>query len=178
MVFYFLYFGIPKILLKKQKRGKAIKMYIHYHKTFILYPKKNMKIHLTRLDKAFHMQASNEAGNTVTSDGAESIGGSGQGMRPMEMLISSLGSCSAIDVIQFLKKMRQPLEHIELEIDAERDPDNVPSLFTRINLHYTLKGDLDPKKTEKAISLSVDKYCSVARILEKTAEISWSYTLI
>ena len=137
-----------------------------------------MKIHLTRLDNAFHIQASNEAKNTVISDGAESIGGSGQGMRPMEMLLSSLGSCSAIDVIQFLKKMRQPLEHIELEIDAERDPDNVPSLFTKINIHYTLKGDLDAKKTEKAISLSVDKYCSVARILEKTAEISWSYTLI
>lgn len=137
-----------------------------------------MKIRLTRLDKSYHMRASNEAGNTVTSDGAESIGGSGQGMRPMEMLISSLGSCSAIDVIQFLKKMRQPLEHIELEIDAERDPDKVPSLFTKIHIHYILKGKLDSKRTEKAISLSVDQYCSVARILEKTAEISWSYEIV
>lgn len=137
-----------------------------------------MKIRLTRLDQAYHMQASNEAGNTLTSDGAESIGGSGQGMRPMEMLISSLGSCSAIDVIQFLKKMRQPLEHIELEIDAERDPDKVPSLFTKIHIHYLLKGALNPKKAEKAISMSVDQYCSVARILEKTAEISWSFEIV
>jgi putative redox protein len=137
-----------------------------------------MKIQLTRLDDAFHMQASNEAGNTVLTDGSEKIGGSGKGMRPMEMLIASLGSCSAIDVIQFLKKFKQPLEHIELEIDAERDPDNVPSLFTKVNIHYRLKGDLDPKRTEKAISLSVDKYCSVSRILEKTAKISWSYEIV
>lgn len=137
-----------------------------------------MKIQLKRLDQAFHMQATNEAGNTVTSDGAEKIGGSGKGMRPMEMLISSLGSCSAIDVIQFLKKMRQPLEHIELEIDAERDPEAVPSLFTKVHIHYRLKGALDTRKAEKAVSMSVDKYCSVARILEKTAEISWSVEVL
>ncbi len=137
-----------------------------------------MKIQLTRLDQAFHMQASNEAGNTVLTDGSEKIGGTGKGMRPMEMLIASLGSCSAIDVIMFLKKFKQPLEHIELEIDAERDPDSVPSLFTKVNIHYRLKGELDPNRAEKAVSLSVDKYCSVSRILEKTAEISWSFEIV
>lgn len=136
-----------------------------------------MKIQLKRKDQAFHMEARNEAGNTVSSDGAEKIGGNGKGMRPMELLIASLGSCSAIDVIQFLKKMRQPLDHLEMEIEAERDPDNVPSLFTKVHIHYLLWGELDEKKVERAVKMSVDKYCSVARILEKTAEISWSYEL-
>lgn len=136
-----------------------------------------MTITLKRLDNAFHMEATNEDGQRVQSDGAPSIGGSHKGMRPMEMLISSLGSCSAIDVINFLKKMRQPLDDIQLRIEAQREEDKAPSLFTEVHIHYILTGDLDPKKAEKAISMSVDKYCSVARILEKTAQITWSFEL-
>ena len=136
-----------------------------------------MKITLKRLDDAYHMEATNEAGLSVQSDGAEKIGGHNRGMRPMEMLISSLGSCSSIDVINFLRKMRQPLQDIQLEIQAERDPDHTPSLFTSIHLAYHLFGNLDEAKAKKAISMSVDKYCSVARILEKTATITWSYTI-
>lgn len=136
-----------------------------------------MRITLHRLNDAYHLEARNESGQTVQSDGATSIGGSHLGMRPMEMLISSLGSCSAIDVISFLRKMRQPLEDIQIRIEADREADQTPSLFTEVRMHYILKGSMDPKKVEKAISLSVDKYCSVARILEKTARITWSYEL-
>jgi len=134
-----------------------------------------MKITLKRLDDAFHMEATNEAGLSVQSDGSEQIGGHNRGMRPMEMLISSLGSCSSIDVINFLRKMRQPLQDIRMDIQAERDPDQTPSLFTTVHITYHLYGNLDETKVEKAVSMSVDKYCSVARILEKTATITWSY---
>lgn len=137
-----------------------------------------MQIEIKRLDDAFHLQATNESGNTVESDGAESIGGSGKGMRPMQMLLSSLGSCSAIDVINFLRKQRQPLADIKLIITGEREADKVPSLFTHVHVHYQLFGDLNEKKAEKAIALSMDKYCSVARILEKTAKITWDFEII
>lgn len=136
-----------------------------------------MKIEIKRLDKAFHLQASNENGNTIESDGAESIGGSGKGMRPMQILLSSLGACSSIDVINFLQKQRQPLDDIRITLTGERDPDNVPSLFTEVHVHFELFGDLDEKKVEKAVSLSMEKYCSVARILEKTAKITWDFTI-
>ncbi len=136
-----------------------------------------MKITLKRLDQAFHLAAVNENGNKVESDGAPEIGGSHKGMRPMQMVLSALGSCSAIDVINFLKKMRQPLEDIQLEVTAQRDKDAVPSLFTDIHLHYMLYGPLDDRKVERAISMSVDKYCSVARLLEKTAKITWDYEI-
>jgi len=136
-----------------------------------------MEIKLKRLDDAFHMLAINEDGSTVESDGSPDIGGSHKGMRPMQMVLSALGSCSAIDVIQFLRKMRQPLLDIELTITAQREPDKTPSLFTDIHLHYRLHGPLDSKKVERAISLSVDKYCSVARLLEKTAHITWEYEI-
>lgn len=136
-----------------------------------------MKVTIRRINDQVHLEAINEQGNRVQADGASHIGGQGLGMRPMEMLLSALGNCSAIDVIEFLRKMRQPLEKLEIEIDGTREEGKHPALFTDIHLHYKLTGDLDPKKVEKAIALSVDTYCSVARIVEKTAKISWSYSL-
>jgi putative redox protein len=65
-----------------------------------------------------------------------------------------------------------------MEINGERVEGEVPSLFTKINIHYELYGDLDPKKAERAIQLSVEKYCSVGKIIEKTAEITWSYEIV
>lgn len=137
-----------------------------------------MKITLERIDQAYHMVATNDSGNTVETDGSPAIGGGNKAMRPMQMLIAALGGCSSIDVINLLEKMRQPLEDIKMEINGERVEGEVPSLFTKINIHYKLYGDLDEKKAEKAIKLSVEKYCSVGMIIEKTAPISWSYEII
>ncbi len=136
-----------------------------------------MKITFKRLDEDYHIQAMNDNGNTIETDGAEDIGGAKQGMRPMQLVLSALGSCSAIDVVQFLRKMRQPLEDIQMEVTAEREADKTPSLFTAVHIHYKLFGALNPQKVERAIEMSVDKYCSVARILEKTAAISWDYEI-
>ena len=137
-----------------------------------------MNIKLERIDKAYHMLATNDTGNTVETDGSPKIGGSNKAMRPMQMLIAALGGCSSIDVINLLEKMRQPLEDIKIDIQADRVPDQVPSLFTKINIHYLLYGDLDEKKAEKAIQMSVEKYCSVGLIVGKTAPITWSYEII
>ena len=137
-----------------------------------------MKINLERIDKAYHMRAINEEGNTVETDGSPKIGGGNKAMRPMQMLVAALGGCSSIDVINLLEKMRQPLEDIKMEIIGDRVPDQVPSLFTKINIHYTLYGDIDESKAERAIQLSVEKYCSVGMIIEKTAPITWSYEII
>ncbi len=136
-----------------------------------------MRIEIERLNQDYHLRATNEEGIIVEADGAASIGGQGKGMRPMQMLIASLGSCSAIDLVLFLRKMRQPLVDLKIRIDAEREKDKNPALFTDVHLHYMVWGDLDPTKVEKAITMSVDQYCSVARIIEKTAKITWSYAL-
>ncbi len=135
-----------------------------------------MKVTLKRLDDAFHMQASNEEGLTVESDGSPAIGGKNQAMRPMQMVLSALGSCSSIDVIHLLNKQRQPLEDIEIELTAQR-ADAVPAVFTDIQVHYKLYGPLDEKKVERACRLSMEKLCSVSKMLEKAVNITWSYEL-
>ncbi len=137
-----------------------------------------MEIEIKRLNQLFHLEAQNVEGRRVQSDGSPAIGGENLGMRPMELLLSSLGSCSAMDVIHFLKKMRQPLEDIHIQVRGERDPGEVPSLFTHIHIHYKLFGKLDPRKAERAIRMSTEKYCSVSRHLEKSVSISWDYSIL
>lgn len=125
------------------------------------------------------MMAENESGNTIEMDGSPKIGGENLGARPMEVLLMSLAGCSSIDVISILKKMKQDVSNYRVEVEAEREADKIPSLFTEIHLKYIFEGEnLDTAKLERAIQLSADKYCSVSKILEPTAKITWSYEVV
>ncbi len=136
-----------------------------------------MKITLQRLNDAVHFEAKNDDGNSIHLDGSPDVGGEGKGVRPMQALLMSLAGCSSIDVVSLLKKMRQPLEDMRVEVNGERDTGEVPAVFKKIHLTFFLKGDLDEAKVAKAIGMSVEKYCSVAKMLEGTAEISWDYVI-
>jgi putative redox protein len=137
-----------------------------------------MKISVERVNNACHMVATNDDGNIVHIDGSPDAGGLNQGFRPMQLLAAAAAGCSSIDIIGILEKQRQELIHLKIDVEAEREEGKIPSLFTNIHLHYVLEGDLDDGKVKKAIELSLDKYCSVVRILEKTAQVSYSYEII
>ena len=114
------------------------------------------------------------SGHSIVLDGAEQHGGRNLGIRPMETVLIGLGSCSAFDVVLMLKKGRQRVTDCEVEIEAER-ADSVPAVFTRIHLAYKISGkELSEKKVQRAVSLSVEKYCSVSKMLEQSVEISHS----
>lgn len=134
-----------------------------------------MQIKVRRLNNATHLEATNEEGGTLQMDGSPTIGGQNLGMRPMQVLLSSLAGCSAMDIISILKKQRQPLEDIQFTLDGIRDEEAVPSLFKDIHITYQLYGDLDEEKVKRAIELSLEQYCSVAKTLEKTAKITYSF---
>ena len=136
-----------------------------------------MKLSLHRLDDAFHMQAVNEDGLTVETDGTPAIGGHNKALRPMQMVLAALGSCSSIDVIHLLNKQRQPLRDIKVDITAQR-ADAIPAVFTDIQVHYQLFGEVDPKKADRACRLSMEKLCSVSKMLEKSVNITWSMELL
>lgn len=137
-----------------------------------------MSITLKRLNDAYHMQATNESGEQFEMDGSPAIGGDNLAMRPMQVLLAALGGCSTIDVVSILKKLREPLEDIEVKISGDREAGQVPAVYTSMHLHYILTGNLKPEKVEKAITLSVEKYCSVGMMLEKAAPITWSYEIV
>lgn len=137
-----------------------------------------VKIELHRLDQDYHMEAVNEAGRTIQMDNSVESGGHNLGMRPMQVLLAAMGACSAIDVISILRKQREDLKDIKITVTGEREKDAVPSLYTEVHAHYKLFGNISKDKAEKAVALSVDKYCSVARTLEKTAKVTYSFEII
>jgi len=137
-----------------------------------------IKIELNRLNDAFHMEAVNEQGSKVHIDASPDIGGQNLGMRPMQMLLAAMGGCSVIDIINILKKQRQDLKDVKVTVTGEREQGAVPSLYTEVHAHFRLYGNLDKDKVEKAVSLSVEKYCSVAKTLEKTAKVTYSFEVI
>jgi putative redox protein len=136
-----------------------------------------MKIKLERKNQAYHFEALNESGQSVQIDANPAIGGENKGARPMELLIMGLGGCSAIDIVSILKKQKIEPDSVNIEIEAHREADATPSLFTDIHIKFIFKGNIDAGKAERAIQLSLDKYCSVAKTLEKTAKITSSYTI-
>ncbi len=88
-----------------------------------------------------------------------------------------LAGCAVIDFILILKKQRQILEDIRITIDADRVKDRTPSPYEKIHMLFHLKGDLDPKKVDRALSLSIDKYCSVAEMVKSTAAITYDFKI-
>jgi putative redox protein len=132
-----------------------------------------MLIQLQKQDGNFHFVASNESNKKIDIDASPAIGGEDKGVRPMEMLIMGLGGCSGIDVINILKKQKIELKKLNINIDAQREADAIPSLFNKIHLDFIFDKEVDQNKAQRAVDLSMEKYCSVAKTLEKTAKIDY-----
>ena len=100
------------------------------------------------------------------------------GVRPSEMLLVALASCSAVDVVEILRKKRMPISHMEITAESEHDPDP-PWTFRKIKVTYRLKGaNLTPKGVAQAIELSETKYCSVAATVGGTAKIETHFEIL
>ncbi len=135
-----------------------------------------MKITLKKTG-SLGFSATTESGHTLLLDGSPDHGGNNQGPRPMEMVLVALGSCSGIDVSLILLKSRQQVSDITIEVVAER-ADAIPSVFTSVHVSYNITGaGLDTTKVARAVSLSMEKYCSVTRMLEPTVKITHSYSV-
>jgi len=113
----------------------------------------------------------NAAGATGVIDGPADLGGENAGLRPMETLLSALAGCSAMDVLHIMKKQRQNPERLEVEVEAER-ADAIPAVFTRIHLRFKGYGPIELEKLQKAIELSIEKYCSVSKMLQPAVKVT------
>src|SRR5882672_5535556 len=107
------------------------------------------------------------SGHAVVIDGPADIGGRNLGPRPMEMMLLSVGSCSAVDVIHILKKARQAVTDCVVEVKGER-AETDPKVFTAIHLHFVVTGrELAENHVKRAVELSADKYCSASIMVAK-----------
>lgn len=139
-----------------------------------------MKVELIRKDDAFHFEAKGASGVVNHIDANVDIGGHNQGARPMEMLLMGLGGCTAIDVILILKKQRQQIDDLKITVEGERVKieGTEMSPFRKINIHFAFKGVIDKEKAERAIKLSMEKYCSATAQFSPSAEITHSFEVI
>lgn len=118
------------------------------------------------------------SGHAIVMDGSAEAGGRNMGVRPMEMLLLGMGGCSSFDVVGILKKSRAELLDCTVELEAER-AEETPMVFTRIHAHYIVSGrGLTAAAVERAIELSIGKYCSASIMLGKTAKITHDYEII
>ena len=136
-------------------------------------------ITLKRIDNDYQFETIDEAGQVMTMDILEDQGGHGNGVRPMQALLSALGGCSGVDVVMILKKQKETLEHYEMVITGERAVGKEPALWETVHIVFKLKGSITKEKAEKACALSIDKYCSVAATLRAAgAVITWEVEIL
>ena len=104
--------------------------------------------------------------------------GRSPGPSPMELVLIGMGGCSGYDVVHILEKGREAIEDVAVELEAERAQQE-PKVFTRIHMHFVVKGrGLAPEKVERAIALSVEKYCSASAMIAKTATITHDFEVV
>ncbi len=136
-------------------------------------------IQLEKTTGEFGFDIKDETGHVLQTDNSPEHGGNNYGFRPMQLVLSGLGSCSAIDMISILKKQKQQPGMFKIKIEGEREQDKIPSLWKAIKVTFELHGNIDKDKAEKAAALSMEKYCSVAETLRRGGtEITWKVNIV
>ncbi len=123
--------------------------------------------------------AESETGHSIVLDGAPESGGRNMGMRPMELMALSVGSCSSYDVVTILRKARQQITSCEARVTAQR-ADAIPAVFKSIHLRFRIVGkNLSEKQVERAIELSAEKYCSASITLKNAGvEVTHDFEIV
>ncbi len=113
----------------------------------------------------------------IILDTSKEVGGNNEGIKPTELLLISLAGCSSMDIISILNKKKQIIESYDVIVKGQR-AESHPMVFIKINIIYNFKGvNIDERAVKRAISLSKDKYCSVWAMLQKAADIEFSYNI-
>lgn len=130
-----------------------------------------MKITLERVGQEYYMEAKGKAGIAVPMDhsSAETVRGSS----PMEVLLSAVAGCSAIDFISILEKQRIKIDNYRAEVEGERIKSETATPFKSIKVSVYLEGDIPHDKAKRAGALSFEKYCSVSLTMTGCVDISW-----
>jgi len=130
-----------------------------------------MKLELNRIEKPYVFELENENGAIRKIDSSKDIGGKNKGLTPMELLAGALAACISIDVLMILNKQHIEPKKYAVSVDATKK-NSVPSPFEKIHLVFSIDAEIDLLKVERAIQLSIDKYCSVKASLNTGIHIT------
>ncbi len=136
------------------------------------------KIEVKRVDDAFAFVATDSNGHTVRMDASSAIGGNDSGIRPMQSILMGLGGCGGVDIVSILKKQKQAITEFKMIIEGEREQGKEPSLWKEIHIQFYFSGHVEKAKAERAVALSLNKYCSVSATLRAAGcTIDWTVTI-
>jgi len=131
-----------------------------------------MKVSVKHI-KGMHFQGEGSSKVLTNMDASVTAGGTGHGTSPMELLLMTIAGCSGMDIVTILDKMEVKVQRFEMTIEGERDSDH-PRVFKDIEVVYKFWGEPLPKdKLERAVQLSMEKYCSVANMIDKAANLTY-----
>ncbi|WP_028584164.1 OsmC family protein [Desulfogranum mediterraneum] len=117
-------------------------------------------------------------GHPLTIDANEEFGGNNAAPNPKSLMMMALAGCTGIDVVSILKKMKIGYEHLAIQVDADLSEEH-PKVYTAMHLTYIFRGrDLDSNRLQRAIDLSLDKYCGVSAMYRQAMSISHSLKII
>jgi putative redox protein len=116
-------------------------------------------------------------GFRIDLDADASIGGAGAGPQPHRLLLLAMASCTAMDVISILRKKRQQVSGLSVQVQGSR-ADQHPKVYTRFEVLYRVRGiNIDPRAVERSIELSTTRYCPVIGMLGKVAPVTTHYEI-
>lgn len=121
-------------------------------------------------------------GEALNYTGIDSIGkeipmGGKEGFRPSQLMLMGLAGCMGMDVLSILQKKRQEVTDVEIQVTGH-NPDDYPKPYHTVEIAFTVHGhDIDSKAVERAIDLSIKKYCIVGQTLQREVELKTSFTV-
>lgn len=131
-----------------------------------------------RLTKEMEFIGTASSGHSLILDADDESGGRNRGFRPMELLLVGFGGCTGMDVISILRKKRQDVVGLEMNVKGEKT-DSYPKVYKTVHIEYVITGtNIQKEAVERAIELSLTKYCSVGATLAKAGTITHSYRIV
>lgn len=131
-----------------------------------------MKVSVRHI-KGMHFQGEGSSKVLTNMDASVTAGGTGHGASPMELVLMAIAGCSGMDIVTILEKMRVKFQRFETAVEGERAGDH-PRVFKDIEIVYKFWGEaLTKDKIERAVQLSIEKYCSVVNMIDKAADLTY-----
>jgi putative redox protein len=129
-----------------------------------------------KLVEGMQFVAWGDSGHALLMDSDPSVGGIDTASRPVEVLLCALSGCTGMDVISILRKMRTVPEKFSVEVEDKRASEH-PKVLTLVHFVYRFVGDVPEANAKKAIELSMQRYCPITNMVNKTAEVTWEYQI-
>jgi len=136
-----------------------------------------MKIFLKRKNQDLLLEATNEKGNSILMDASPEIGGTNAGARPMEVILMGLAGCFSLDILHILRKQKLTIDDYRVEVEGIREKVGKANPFKQILIKIEVLGNIPVDKLKRAAELTFQEYCSVSKMLEKSAQITYELYL-